>query len=96
MEKPVDVCIKGIVDCILISIDEEDAANLADPHHNGIVILLTIGICLLRRVLVDNGSSANIIMLDALQSMGLRQSNIIKNSTTMLVGFSGEAKQYTW
>ncbi|XP_074327477.1 uncharacterized protein LOC141665388 [Apium graveolens] len=48
--------------------------------------------CLINRILVDNGSAANIMMLSTLKQMGLEESDMIKKSTT-LVGFSGEIKR---
>lgn len=48
--------------------------------------------CLLRRVLVDSGSSANILFKNALEGMGLCDMDKTKKST-VLVGFSGEAQQ---
>lgn len=91
MEKLVAMNKRAKSDCMPISFDEKDAANLADLHHDGLVISLTIGNCLLRSVLVDNDISANILILDALKAMGLSEGDITKKST-VLVDFSGEAK----
>ncbi|XP_057246970.1 uncharacterized protein LOC130589618 [Beta vulgaris subsp. vulgaris] len=43
-----------------ISFDEEDGDEEAD-NHDGLVVSLTVSNCLMKRVLIDNGSSANII-----------------------------------
>ncbi|XP_076935664.1 uncharacterized protein LOC143602452 [Bidens hawaiensis] len=44
--------------------DVEDMNNIWDPHHDGLVITLYISNCFVRRILVDNESSVNIIQLD--------------------------------
>ncbi|XP_074347614.1 uncharacterized protein LOC141686480 [Apium graveolens] len=61
-------------------------------QQDGLVISLPVGNCLIKRILVDNGSAANIMMLNTLKKMGLAESDMIKKSTT-LVGFSGETKR---
>ncbi|XP_048502935.1 uncharacterized protein LOC104896471 [Beta vulgaris subsp. vulgaris] len=53
-----------------INFDEEDGDEEAD-HHDGLVVSLTVSNCLMKRVLIDNGSSTNIIFKSALESMGL-------------------------
>ena len=71
-----------------ISFDEEDGDKEAD-HHDGLVVSLTVSNCLMKRVLIDNGSSANIMFRNALESMGLQEDVIIKKATT-LYGFNDE------
>ncbi|XP_021770693.1 uncharacterized protein LOC110734871 [Chenopodium quinoa] len=46
---------------IPIMFEESDAV---EGHHDGLVISLPVGNCLIKKILVNNGSSANIIMLD--------------------------------
>ena len=46
---------------------EEDARRVKQPHDNPLVIMLTIEGFNTRRILVDNGSSADIIYLFAFQ-----------------------------
>ena len=74
---------------IPIMFEESDAV---EGHHDGLVISLPVGNCMIKRILVDNGSSANIIMLDTLKHMNIDEKNIV-NKSTMLVGFSGETKK---
>ncbi|XP_021747716.1 uncharacterized protein LOC110713575 [Chenopodium quinoa] len=74
---------------IPIMFEESDAV---EGHHEGLVILLPVGNCMIKRILVDNGSSANIIMLDTLKHMNIDEKNII-NKSIMLVGLSGETKK---
>ncbi|XP_074351792.1 uncharacterized protein LOC141690937 [Apium graveolens] len=72
--------------------DESDKKDIREPQQDGLVISLPVGNCLIKRILVDNGSAANIMMLSTLTQMGLVESDMIKKSTT-LVGFSGETKR---
>ncbi|XP_021714595.1 uncharacterized protein LOC110682521 [Chenopodium quinoa] len=69
--------------------EESDAV---EGHHDGLVISLPVGSYMIKRILVDNGSSTNIIMLDTLKHMNIDEKNIV-NKSTMLVGFSGETKK---
>ncbi|XP_021714618.1 uncharacterized protein LOC110682570 [Chenopodium quinoa] len=74
---------------IPIMFEESDAL---EGHHDGLVISLPMRNCMIKRILVDNGSSANIIMLDTLKHMNIDEKNIV-NKSAMLVGFSGETKK---
>uniref|UniRef100_A0A2N9FZB4 Uncharacterized protein n=1 Tax=Fagus sylvatica TaxID=28930 RepID=A0A2N9FZB4_FAGSY len=53
----------------VISFSEDDARNIHHPHDDALVVTLTIAGFLTRRVLIDNGSSADIIYLPAYQQM---------------------------
>ncbi|XP_074373739.1 uncharacterized protein LOC141714097 [Apium graveolens] len=72
--------------------DESDKKDIREPQQDELVISLPMGNCLIKRILVDNGSAANIMMLSTLTQMGLAESDMIKKST-ILVGFSGETKR---
>jgi hypothetical protein len=52
-----------------ISFDDEDMYNVQDPHHDGLVITLYIANHFVRRILIDGGSSVNIIQLETLKKM---------------------------
>ncbi|XP_021714757.1 uncharacterized protein LOC110682741 [Chenopodium quinoa] len=69
-----------------------EESDVMEGHHDGLVISLPVGNCMIKRILVDNGSSANIIMLDTLKHMNIDEKNIVSKST-MLVGFSEETKK---
>ena len=71
--------------------DEDDRVDIQDPHHDGLVITLFISNHFVRRILIDGGSSVNIIQLDVLKKMNIPESDIIPRSS-VLVGFSGETK----
>ena len=50
---------------------ENDARGVKQPHDDLFVIMLTIEGFNIRRILVDNGSSADIIYLSAFQQLKL-------------------------
>jgi len=75
----------------VISFEEADWENILDPHHDGLVINLYIANHFVRGILVDDGSSVNIIQLEALKRMNIPESEIVSKSS-VLVGFSGETK----
>ncbi|XP_057791045.1 uncharacterized protein LOC131008168 [Salvia miltiorrhiza] len=74
----------------LISFATSESDKLLHPHHNALVISIYIANCLTKRVLIDNGSSANILFYSAYREMGLDESKLIKKAA-VLVGFSGES-----
>ncbi|XP_056688235.1 uncharacterized protein [Spinacia oleracea] len=85
-----EVALHRSLTAMAITFDDSDSVDTQREHHDGLVISLPIGNALIKRILVDNGSSANVLFLEALQEMGLEEKNIVRRST-VLVGFSGEA-----
>ncbi|XP_013708987.2 uncharacterized protein LOC106412615 [Brassica napus] len=77
-----------------ISFTAKEQEKILAPHHDALVVSLTIANCLVKRILVDNGSSNNIIFLTAYQDLGLEE-NTLTRKVTPLIGFSGEVKQTT-
>ncbi|XP_076950759.1 uncharacterized protein LOC143623820 [Bidens hawaiensis] len=75
-----------------IFFDEEDKTSIQDPHHDGWIITLFIANHYVRRILVDRGSSVNIIQYDVLKKMNISDSEIVPRSS-VLVGFIGETKK---
>ncbi|KAJ9557256.1 hypothetical protein OSB04_011870 [Centaurea solstitialis] len=80
---------KKELDTARITFDQDDLLGIYQKHHDALVIQLTIGNCLTKRVLVDGGSSTNVIFTDTLKIMGIEQSNIVRRKTT-LIGFNGD------
>ena len=70
------------------SFTDEDAERVHHPHDNAIVITLIIVNYTTRRVLVDNGSSANILYYPAFQQMRLGRDQL-RLVNLPLVGFDG-------
>ena len=68
---------------------EEDARGAKQPHDDPLVIMILIEGFNTRRVLVDNGSSANIIYLSAFQQLKLDQRRL-RPFDSPLVSFSGD------
>ena len=71
--------------------DETGMEGIHHPRHDGLVITLYIANHFVRRILVNRGSSVNIILLDALKRTNILESKIIRRSL-VLIGFSGETK----
>ena len=76
------------VDGPAISFTEEDARQLHHPHDNALVVSLSIASFNTRQVLVDNGSSTNIVYYLAFQQMMVNKEHPMP-SDTPLVEFSG-------
>lgn len=68
-----------------------ESTKLFNPHHDALVIALYIANCLAKCILIDNGSSANILFLSAFREMGIPESSITRKFT-ILIRFSGEHK----
>ncbi|XP_013617457.1 PREDICTED: uncharacterized protein LOC106323968 [Brassica oleracea var. oleracea] len=75
-----------------ISFTAKEQEKILAPHHDALVVSLNIANCLVKRILVDNGSSSNIIFLTAYQDLGL-ELNTLTRKVTPLIGFSVEGKQ---
>ena len=76
-----------------ITFTNADAERVHHPHDDAIVITLLIVNYTTRRVLVDNGSSADILYYLAFQQMRLERDQLhLVNSP--LVGFSGMKVQF--
>ena len=71
-----------------INFTEKDAQQLHHPHNNALVINLSIVDFNIQRVLVDNGSSIDILYYPAFQQMRIDKERLL-HSDTPLVGFSG-------
>ena len=71
-----------------ITFTDKDASKIHHPHDDAIVITLLIADYSTRRVLVDNGSSADILYYPAFQQMNLGQEQL-RPVHSPLVGFGG-------
>ena len=72
----------------IIEFSEEDARHLHHPHNDALVVSIQIEDYNMHRVLVDNGSSADILYYLAFQQMGIDRKRLIPTNT-LLVGFGG-------
>ena len=71
-----------------ITFTDEDAKRIHHPHDDALVISLLIADYITRRVLVDNGSSADILYYPAFQQMRLGRDQL-RPVNSPLVGFGG-------
>uniref|UniRef100_A0A2N9ESE9 Integrase catalytic domain-containing protein n=1 Tax=Fagus sylvatica TaxID=28930 RepID=A0A2N9ESE9_FAGSY len=71
-----------------ITFTEEDARKVFHPHDDALVVTLEIAGYSTRRVLIDNGSFADIIYLTAFQQMKIGKDQL-RPIETPLVGFAG-------
>uniref|UniRef100_A0A2N9HJY0 RNA-directed DNA polymerase n=1 Tax=Fagus sylvatica TaxID=28930 RepID=A0A2N9HJY0_FAGSY len=71
-----------------ITFAEEDARKVFHPHDDALVVTLEIAGYSTRRVLIDNGSSVDIIYLTAFQQMRIDKDQL-RPIETPLVGFAG-------
>ncbi|XP_074299101.1 uncharacterized protein LOC141630129 [Silene latifolia] len=74
-----------------ITFSDCDLVGIPDLHHDGLVISMQIGTANVRRILIDGGSSMNLILLDVLKAMKIKEGQITKKSS-VLVGFNGETR----
>ncbi|XP_031253904.1 uncharacterized protein LOC116111885 [Pistacia vera] len=74
-----------------IQFEDDEPITQAAPHHDALVVSLQIANILVKRMFVDEGSSANILFLASVKAMGLEEENINRRPTP-LFGFSFEQK----
>ncbi|XP_065626753.1 uncharacterized protein LOC136066400 [Quercus suber] len=72
----------------IIGFTEEDARRLHHPHDDALVVSIRVGDYNVHRVLIDNGSSADILYYPAVQQMGIDRARLMPASA-LLVGFGG-------
>ena len=72
----------------IIGFSEEDARCLHHPHDDALVVSIRIEDYNMHRVLVDNGSSADILYYPAFQQMGISRERLVPTNAP-LVGFGG-------
>uniref|UniRef100_A0A2N9J155 Uncharacterized protein n=1 Tax=Fagus sylvatica TaxID=28930 RepID=A0A2N9J155_FAGSY len=73
----------------VISFSEDDARGIHQLHDDALVVIMTIARFITRRVLIDNGSSANIIYLPAYQQMKIDK-EWLRPIDIPLMGFTGD------
>ena len=72
-----------------MSFNEADAKGVKQPHNDPLVIMLNIEGFNTKRILVDNGSSVDIIYLPAFQQLKLDPKRL-RPFESPLVSFSGD------
>ena len=71
---------------------DQDLKRVNLLHADPLVIKLRIGNTLVSRVLVDGGSSSNILLWDAFQRMGIEKEEILPVKTSLYVVNGFKAK----
>uniref|UniRef100_A0A2N9FCE9 Uncharacterized protein n=1 Tax=Fagus sylvatica TaxID=28930 RepID=A0A2N9FCE9_FAGSY len=74
----------------VVSFSDEDLADVQMPHNDPLVITLRFGDYDVQRVLVDQGSFAEIMYKGLYEKLGLKEANLA-NFTTPVFGFTGES-----
>jgi hypothetical protein len=74
---------------LLIGFSNEDFVGVSLPHSDALVVTLVIANHKIHRVLVDTGSSADIIYKSTFELISIDQGKLI-STRGPLVGFSGE------
>ncbi|XP_057958420.1 uncharacterized protein LOC131151190 [Malania oleifera] len=72
-----------------IIFDSRDEEGVQQPHDDTLVLSLLVANCKVRHVLIDNGSSVNIMLWSVLEGMKIGKERL-KPITTRLVGFGGD------
>ena len=72
----------------VIGFSKEDARHLHHPHDDALVISIRVENYNVHPMLVDNGSSADILYYLAFQHMGINRARLIRTNAS-LVGFGG-------
>ena len=70
----------------IIGFSEDDARRLHHPHDDALVVSIRVGDYNVHRMLVDNGSSADILYYPAFQQMGINKARLTPTNAP-LVGF---------
>jgi hypothetical protein len=88
-----NICVEGRVEKtrwshIPTTFSEEDVRLQGFPHNDALVIEANIASWTLGKLLVDNGSSADVIFADAFDKMGLNR-DLLQPPDTPLYGFGG-------
>jgi hypothetical protein len=61
------------IESVVLSFFEEDARGVIMPHDDALVVTLTVANHGIHRILVDNGSSVDILYWLAFQQMGIER-----------------------
>ncbi|XP_059436608.1 uncharacterized protein LOC132169620 [Corylus avellana] len=76
----------------ILTFSEEDAKEISMPHDDALVITLTVANHAVHRVLVDNGSLADILYWTIVQQLSISREKL-KPFLSPLIGFVGERVQ---
>ena len=72
-----------------IAFNDDDLEGTIQPHDDVLVVTARINGFIVKRVMVDQGSGANMMYLDLFKGLGLKKEDLSKYDTP-LVGFDGQ------
>ena len=72
----------------MIGFSKDDARRLHHPHDDALVVSIRVGDYNVHRMLIDNGSSADILYYIVFQQMGINRARLTPTNAP-LVGFGG-------
>nr|XP_023924338.1 uncharacterized protein LOC112035738 [Quercus suber] len=72
-----------------ITFDDDNLEGTIQPHDDALVVTAQINGFLMKRVMVDQGSGADVMYPDLFRGLGLKNEELLKCSTP-LVGFDGK------
>ncbi|XP_030939540.1 uncharacterized protein LOC115964345 [Quercus lobata] len=75
---------------LAISFDKEDLEGTIQPHDNALVVTACISGFLVKRVMIDQGSGADVMYPDLFEGLRLKNQDLMKYDTP-LVSFDGRA-----
>ncbi|XP_074301127.1 uncharacterized protein LOC141632480 [Silene latifolia] len=90
-DKPENSCRINRQNLPSVTFDETDAQFAPEQHHDALIITLPIGNCEVRKILVDIGSSVNLIILETLKGMGFTEKDLTKKAVPWLVSVAKQS-----
>lgn len=74
---------------LVLGFTDRDKEGTTQPHHDALMVTLQIAGCDVRRVMINQGSGAEIMYPDLYQGLGLKLEDLSQYDMT-LVGFDGK------
>ena len=74
---------------LVLGFSDEDKLGTIQPHDDALIVTLRIGGYDVKRVMIDQGSAAEIMYLDLYKGLSLKPENLIAYSSP-LVSFEGK------
>ncbi|XP_075658853.1 uncharacterized protein LOC142628692 [Castanea sativa] len=73
----------------IIAFDDDDLEGTIQPHDDALVVMARINGFIVKRVMMDQGSGAEVMYPDLFRGLGLKKEDLSKYDTP-LVGFDGQ------
>ena len=74
---------------LVLGFSDEDKLGTIQPHEDALVVTLKIGGCDMKRVMIDQGSTAEVMYLDLFKGLNLKLENLTAYNSP-LVSFEGK------